>query len=391
MKAVEKKITRILILSAPVGSGHKMASQALAEAFSAMPDTLVTQGDVFTFFPAFLGKSFLTCYKAILRFCPGLYALSYRWGNAGSGSLFLRNLINRVFLRCGKNYLADVAPDVVLSTHGTPTGILSLYKKKYAPQLRIGVVVTDYTVHRWLVYPEVDVYFIAEQALEGQVAKALSTQETGPSVSRAFGIPVREMLLPFCVAVGRQEARREICRGFGWPEDVFIVLISGGGEGLLPMEEIISLLAAESHTKLRLIAITGHNTLLREQLQEGRYGTNSRLEILGFTEELPKLIGAADLMIGKGGGISIAECLALGTPLLIYSPLPGQEQKNTEFLVQNQGAGVASTVEEIAAAVRKEMAKTPAERERERESLRRRLGHPEAAKKIAGFTKSLTI
>jgi len=96
-------------------------------------------------------------------------------------------------------------------------------------------------------------------------------------------------------------------------------------------------------------------------------------------------------MIGKGGGISIAECLALGTPLLIYSPLPGQEQKNTEFLVQNQGAGVASTVEEIAAAVRKEMAKTPAERERERESLRRRLGHPEAAKKIAGFTKSLTI
>ena len=59
--------------------------------------------------------------------------------------------------------------------------------------------------------------------------------------------------------------------------------------------------------------------------------------------------------------------------------------------MQNQGAGVASTVEEIAAAVRKEMAKTPAERERERESLRRRLGHPEAAKKIAGFTKSLTI
>ena len=250
---------------------------------------------------------------------------------------------------------------------------------------------TDYTVHRWLVYPEVDVYFIAEQALEEQVAKALSTEETGPSVSRAFGIPVREMLLPFCVAVGRQEARREICRGFGWPEDVFIVLISGGGEGLLPMEKIISLLAAESHTKLRLIAVTGHNTLLREQLQEGRYGTNSRLEILGFTEELPKLIGAADLMIGKGGGISIAECLALGTPLLIYSPLPGQEQKNTEFLVQNQGAGVASTVEEITAAVRKEMAKTPAERERERENLQRRLGHPEAAKKIAGFTKSLTI
>lgn len=157
------------------------------------------------------------------------------------------------------------------------------------------------------------------------------------------------------------------------------------------MEKILSLLAAKSHTKLRLIAVTGHNTLLREQLQEGSYGTNSRLEILGFTEELPKLIAAADVMIGKGGGISIAECLALGTPLLIYSPLPGQEQKNTEFLVRNQGAGVAFTVEEIAAAVRKEMAKTPAERERERESLRRRLGHPEAAKKIAGFTKSLTI
>lgn len=391
MKAAEKKIMHILILSAPVGSGHKMASRALAEAFSTMPDTLVTQGDVFTFFPGFIGKSFLTCYKAILRFCPELYALSYRWGNASSGSLFLRNLINRIILRCGKKYLVAAAPDVVLSTHGTPTGILSLYKKKYAPQLHLGVIVTDYTVHRWLVYPEVDVYFIAEPALQEQVEKALPTQNRSRSVSQAFGIPVRRMLMPLCDTAGRQAARREVCQHYGWPEEAFIVLISGGGEGLLPMDKIISLLAMDSFTELYLIAITGHNTLLRKQLQEGRYGMYSRLEVLGFTEELPKLIAAADLMIGKGGGISIAECLAAGTPLLIYSPLPGQEQKNTEFLLQHKGASVAFTVEEIAATVREEMAKTPVERERERECLRCRLGHPEAAKKIAGFTKILTI
>ena len=391
MQAGVKKKMRILILSAPVGSGHKMAAGALAEAFSALPATQVTQGDVFTFFPALLGNGFLAAYKTILRFCPFLYAFSYRWSNAGSGSLCLRTLINRFILLWGKKYLDAVAPDVILSTHGTPTGIVSLYKKKYAPQLWLGVIVTDYTVHRWLVYPETDVYFTATQDLQEELRKLLPIRGGEGPVSKAFGIPLRQRLRPLCNEAGRITARQKTARRFDWSEDAFICLLSGGGEGLLPMEEIIPLLVKALPADLHIIAVTGHNVSLKTRLEKSSYATLSRLKILGFTEALPELMAAADIMVGKGGGISIAECLALGTPLLIYAPLPGQEEKNAAFVRRHEGGKTVFRIEEIVPAVQAEINKNPAVRVKERENLRHRLGHPEAAVKIAGFTKNLRI
>ena len=119
--------------SAPIGSGHRMAAVAVEEALLRLENVEVVQGNVFDFFPSVIGKAFLKFYGTVLRFCSFLYELSYRWSNQGGGSLWMRNLLNGILLRLGKAFIEEVKPDVVFSTHATPTGILSLYKQKYDP------------------------------------------------------------------------------------------------------------------------------------------------------------------------------------------------------------------------------------------------------------------
>ena len=98
--AKNKKL-KILILSAPIGSGHRMAAAALEEALLRLENVEVVQGNVFDFFPSVIGKAFLKFYETVLAVCPWLYAFSYRWSNQDGGSLWMRNLINGFLLRLG--------------------------------------------------------------------------------------------------------------------------------------------------------------------------------------------------------------------------------------------------------------------------------------------------
>ena len=130
MSNIRKKYT-VLLLSAPIGSGHRLAAEALREALSEQADVEVVHGNVFDFFPHFLGSTFLRTYLWILGCCPWLYELAYKWGNQQSGSLWLRSLINRSLALLGSSYLQRVRPDAVIATHATPAGIMCYYKEKH--------------------------------------------------------------------------------------------------------------------------------------------------------------------------------------------------------------------------------------------------------------------
>ncbi len=324
--AKNKKL-KILILSAPIGSGHRMAAAALEEALLRLENVEVVQGNVFDFFPSVIGKAFLKFYETVLAVCPWLYALSYRWSNQGGGSLWMRNLLNGFLLRLGKPFIEEVNPDAVFSTHATPTGILSLYKQKYDGSLWLGVVVTDFTVHRWLVCPGVDAYFVADEKLTGQIDSAAGQSETVPALY-GWGIPVRGR---FTEKQEPAEVRRATRNRSGWPADAFVCLLAGGGGGMLPMEEIVRSLQNEKFKDIYVVAVTGHNDGLRKKLEAMQKGFSktetvdsiSRLTVLGFTDEMPQLMQAADVVITKAGGVSLAECLECGANILIYHPLPG--------------------------------------------------------------------
>ncbi|SDC17492.1 UDP-N-acetylglucosamine:LPS N-acetylglucosamine transferase [Succiniclasticum ruminis] len=420
------KKLKILIMSAPIGSGHRMAAVALEEALLRLKNVEVVQGNVFDFFPSVIGKAFLNFYGSVLKFCPFLYELSYRWSNQGGGSLWMRNLLNGILLRLGKAFVEEVKPDVVFSTHATPTGILSMYKQKYDPGLWLGVVITDFTVHRWLVCPGVDAYFVADEKLFGQINDAEEHCDVKADVSGscsgdndgkpqtenekqseaapglfATGIPVRSgFALQNTVAESRTAVRKKYC----WSEDAFVCLLAGGGGGMLPMEEIVRSLLTRQSEPVHIVAVTGHNDTLRKKLEALCHTfTNhpvtaagaddeimqSRLQVFGFTDSMPQLMQAADVVVTKAGGISLAEGLACGANLLIYRPLPGQEQGNTAFLQKEYGVAAVTDLCRLTEYLDQVRTVPVPERLRRQEQQKALYGHPEAAKQIAEFTVAL--
>ena len=347
MSNIRKKYT-VLLLSAPIGSGHRLAAEALREALSEQADVEVVHGNVFDFFPHFLGSTFLRTYLWILGCCPWLYELAYKWGNQQSGSLWLRSLINRSLALLGSSYLQRVRPDAVIATHATPAGIMCYYKEKH-PEIFLGAVVTDFTVHKWWLCNGVDAYFVADARLKEKI--------TVPTQVQAFGIPLRQDFRRF------DSFDYDACRKqYGWTSEERVCLVMGGGEGLLPMEEILLALQKKSIAGLRLVAITGNNAKLEQKLRE-RFGVAAGaaeqdvagcatpIEIYGFRQDVPQLLAGADMIITKAGGLTCAEVLATGLELFIYKPLPGQERGNAAFLEQYYQAKVCDGLEQLVHAV----------------------------------------
>ena len=347
MSNIRKKYT-VLLLSAPIGSGHRLAAEALREALSEQADVEVVHGNVFDFFPHFLGSTFLRTYLWILGCCPWLYELAYKWGNQQSGSLWLRSLINRSLALLGSSYLQRVRPDAVIATHATPAGIMCYYKEKH-PKIFLGAVVTDFTVHKWWLCNGVDAYFVADARLKEKI--------TVPAQVQAFGIPLRQDFRRF------DSFDYDACRKqYGWTSEERVCLVMGGGEGLLPMEEILLALQKKSIAGLRLVAITGNNAKLEQKLRErfgvaagaaeqNVVGSATPIEIYGFRQDVPQLLAGADMIITKAGGLTCAEVLATGLELFIYKPLPGQERGNAAFLEQYYQANVCDGLEQLVHAV----------------------------------------
>lgn len=332
MKTAKEHIT-VLLLSAPIGSGHRLAAEALKQAF-AKKNVTVIHGNVFDFFPAFLGRLFLKSYLSILRLCPLLYKIAYQWGNRQSGSLVMRNLLNGILARMGSSYIDRVKPDAVIATHATPAGIMSIYKRRHEDIYLCGVI-TDYTVHKWWLCEGVDTYFIADDLLKERLTVDTDVQ--------AFGIPIREEFQNLDV----MELRRE----FGWKSTDTVCLLAGGGEGLLPMDEIIAAVNSSQSAGIRFIAAVGHNESMQKRLQ---YFANT--EVYAFTDKLPQLMAAADIIVSKAGGLSSAEILALRKKFIIYKPLPGQEEGNAVFLSKNYGVIVAHDTSTIKQALLQQIA-----------------------------------
>ena len=350
---------KILIMSAPIGSGHALAAEALKDELEKSHNCDVTLGSAFDFFPKFVGKIVLKSYLSVLKYVPGLYEIAYKWGNNPSGSLWLRNIINGSLAFLADSYLRKVKPDVVVATHATPAGIISAYKKKHKDaKIILTSVVTDFTIHKWWLCEGTDAYFLAADDLKPELK-----MQKGQKLF-FYGIPVRR-------AFRQEYSRHELRNKFGWPDDTAICLLMGGGEGLLPMKEILEGVLGKITVKMRFIAITGRNKELASELNH----LYPEVEVYGFTEAIPEFMHAADIIISKAGGLTAAETLTTSLNYIIYKPLPGQEEANADYLKNSGAAVIAKTSDDVLLAISNYSVTNIKQRQK--------LGKPEAAPDIA--------
>jgi processive 1,2-diacylglycerol beta-glucosyltransferase len=367
---------RILILYASVGGGHGRAAAALEEAFgSASPDSLVRRVDVLELTNAPFRRIYGKAYFDLFRFSPHLIGYLYdvmdrpRRGKGAPVGERLRAMVERANLRRVSSLLLDEPWDLVVHTHFLPAAIVSFLRRKGSLSVPHAIAVTDFDVHRLWINQPCERYFTATE----EAAAALRALGVPPGDVDPAGIPVSPM---FAREKGRAASRAK----FGLPMDRPVILQMAGGFGVGPVETVFrSLLSVEK--PLALVAVTGSDARVRESLSKIAVPERHAANVLGFTKEIDELMEAADLLVSKPGGLTSSEALVKGLPMVIVNPIPGQESRNSDFLLEAGAAVKANNLPVLGMKV-EALLRDPDRMVRMREDARR-AARPQAASRIA--------
>lgn len=327
---------KILFISAPVGAGHIKAAQAVSSALcKEHPHIETKMANVFDFFNPYIGDLILKSYLTILKIFPQLYGMAYSWGNESYFALAGRKIVSGYLASQMEKYILEYNPAAIVCTHATPAGLVAHLLKKNKLTIPVIAVVTDFVVHRLWVYPEIKNYVVANEAMRD----FLTEHGIEQSSVKVLGIPVDEKFL-------QVPEKENIRKKLELDPQRKTILIMGGGGGMLPMDEIM-LCCENIDTKLQLILVTGHNKTMYNKLLRLQPALRQRVKILQYVDNVNELMAISDLIISKPGGMTVAETLCQGLPMLIYRPIPGQEEANTSYLTKNQASLRADSLEEI--------------------------------------------
>jgi processive 1,2-diacylglycerol beta-glucosyltransferase len=366
---------KLLILSVSAGAGHVRAAQAVeAAARAAKPAIEATHVDLLSLVPADFRKLYGQQYIKLVEKLPQLWSYLYAKTDRPSRD----SLIGR-FKRSAEKLntrklgaeIERLAPDAILCTHFLPAELLSRQKAKGRNLPPLWVQVTDFDVHALWVHSHVDRYCVANE----EVAFRLADRGVPREKISITGIPVMPQ---FTAPIQRAECAREL----GVSPDKFTVLMMAGGAGVGGLDDLAARLL-RLPDDLQLIALAGKNEDLLKRLQKLAKEHPGRLFPLGFTTTVERVMTASDLVVTKPGGLSVSECLAKRKPMLLVSPIPGQEERNADYLLE-AGAAIKAV---DAATLEFKLARLLAEPARLRAmgEAAHRIARPDAAAEVIGL------
>lgn len=340
----------VLIISASVGAGHNQAAKALIEGLKqAAPNVQVKWIDSMDLVPRAFRAYYSGGFGLICSKLPSLYGLLFRMTNrpqTANRGLFeiVRLWVERLCLGRVRQVINETRPDLIVNTHFLAAPLIGHMIARGQTNSPQAVVITDIDVHRWWYASNVDRYF-APHPCSGLQLQRWSIPPDRITVS---GIPIH----PKWVA---PLDRAQVLAQWKLPADKPIILLAGGAEYTAgPIVQIARGLL-QACPQACLVVLGGRNKALLGDL--GRLAaTNPNLVPVAFTDKAHELVAVCSLMITKAGGLTTAECLSKGTPMLLLKPVPGQEGGNAKFF-QDEGAAITtSQPDEIIAAARELLA-----------------------------------
>ncbi len=366
---------RVLLLSATSGAGHVRAAQALEKAFAARGDCVVEHIDALQYVSKLFQRVYDKAYISMVRRAPELMGVLYERTDQPWHRPRRRLALDRLNTGPMIRLLKRIQPDLCVATHFLPAEIIAWLIAKRKLRAHDAIVVTDYDVHAMWLCRTVDRYYLAVHEAAEYLARIGVLREK----LRVTGIPIDPL---FATPMNRADARKQL----RLDADATVILISAGGYGIGPVEQLVKDLLALQRP-WQVAAVAGNSEKTRKRLEELAKQTgnlpsgSSRLCPVGFTTEMDKYMAAADLMVGKAGGLTTSEALARALPMALIAPIPGQEERNADHLLE---AGAAIRCNNLPATAWKIAAllDDPPRLQRMRDAARS-LGRPGAAATIA--------
>ena len=318
----------ILILHATAGAGHKRAAEAISGALKATnQDHRVV--DTLECTTSFFRRMYVKSYISLVQKAPELWGYFYDRTNIVSPvgkRARARLAFDKLNSRSFRKLIDEVTPGVIVCTHFLPLELLSDLKGRKKLSMPVHAVVTDVSPHAFWIYPNIEHYHVATPS----AARELTRKGVPMARISVTGIPVDPI---FANRTPGPEARAKL----GLLEKPTILLLSGGF-GVGPMKQMLASFA-ECRDELSLVVVAGKNATLEKECRVVADNLPVPAKVYGFVNNMHELMDAADLVVTKPGGLTTMEVLAKGRPLALVAPIPGQEQRNAEYLLE-EGAAV---------------------------------------------------
>ncbi|AKH18192.1 MGDG synthase family glycosyltransferase [Deinococcus soli (ex Cha et al. 2016)] len=355
---------RALIVSASFGSGHHQANGALDAALRDLGVPLdARHADLLKYMSTPERVITAGTYDLWLRHMPGVYRAFYHLTDTDRAPT--AQAFGWLGYPAMRRDVLEVRPEVVVSSYPTPVALAHNVRRRTGTDFLNGLVITDYRVHQHWARAEADLLMVPNEEAREQLARWRIPDDR----VEVTGIPIARVYRDL---IGADRAALRLKHGLD-PE-LPLILMSGGGTGsyrALPqvLRELGNL--GRRVQVLVLAGADGHGV--------ARVG-GATLHRLGFTTSFPELLAASDLVVGKAGGLTVAEATTLGVPLVVHAPIPGQEEFNTDYLERHGAALWARTLADVRPAVLRAL---DADERARMSCAARRVSRPDAAEQVA--------
>jgi processive 1,2-diacylglycerol beta-glucosyltransferase len=302
---------RAMVLAGPLGLGHEMMARCCAEAL----DTAGWQSrrlDSMSLLGPWSGGAGEWLFRRMVAI-PGLYdGLHFAHLRTGSRLADLMDRASRAKLVPAlRTELRRQPADLVLSVFATGASAAARLKAEM-PGLRTVVLCTDVAVHRIWAAEGTDLFLVTSAAAAESVRRYLPQ-----AMVEVVPPPVRP---EFYAAPSQEQARKAL----GVPPGDFCVLVIDSGWGFGPLAGAVSSLAEAG---VHVLAVAGRGHRIERRLRELAAGTN-RIIPFGFTDQVPELMAAADVVVALPGANTCAEVRVVGRHLLLLDVMPGHGRDN---------------------------------------------------------------
>lgn len=335
------KKKKILILHGQPGMGHLITAMALIEVFSKKyPEVEIKNIDAFDFLYGAVRCGYPYFYNHIVANVPFLFKIFYNSYN----NKLIQKILEKVTLFFVKksqfiSFIKDFSPDFILATNPLPLQLVSLIEEKKIIDILSANVCTDFGFHSLWHSPDINYYFVANE----EIKKSLLDHKVDLDKIKITGIPVRPI---FNLWLDRQKILESL--NFNYSQPVLLII---GGQ--LKYKELLKVILGikEKNSLAQFIVIAGRDKKLQKKLEDSELKITANVRIFGLVNDMEKFMTAGDLTLSKTGGSTTAECLVKGLPMIVYKTIPGQEEDNVNYLVDNNAGIKVKSIREIIEAV----------------------------------------